>query len=85
MRLAKAGLVCKKGNAQRGALNFAQQLHTEALVHLGKIHMWKIRQQAQRRLVRLRLKQTDFGRFGFILRAHVHIHQNEGRIIPGGH
>ena len=45
MRLAKAGLASQQGDAERSPLYPAQQLQAETFVHLGKIHLWKIRHQ----------------------------------------
>jgi hypothetical protein len=43
MRLAQTGLTRQQGDAYRPPLNSAQQFQAEALVHLGEIHLWKIR------------------------------------------
>ena len=59
MRLAEAGLSSEQRNAERAALNSAQQLDAKALVHLGEIHVWKIRHRAWRQIVFLFLQQTE--------------------------
>jgi hypothetical protein len=51
MRLAKAGLPRQQRNAQSPALNPAQQFQPEPFVHLGEIHLWKIRCQQYGRSV----------------------------------
>jgi hypothetical protein len=45
MGLAEAGLAGKERDAERSSLNSTQQLQAEALVHLGEIHMWKVRHE----------------------------------------
>ena len=45
MRLRKAGLAGQQGDAERSALNPAQQFQAEALVHLSQVHLWKIHHQ----------------------------------------
>jgi DNA-binding response OmpR family regulator len=66
VRLAEARLSSQQRNAERAALDSAQQLDAEALVHLGKIHVWKIRHRAWRQTVSLFLQQTELGRLTFI-------------------
>lgn len=39
MRLSKAGLPREQGNADRSALNAAEQFQAKTLVDLGKIHL----------------------------------------------
>jgi hypothetical protein len=45
MGLAKAGLAGQQRDAYRPALYPPEQFQAEALVHLGKIHVWKIRHE----------------------------------------
>ena len=42
MGLAQTGLTRQKGHADRSPLNPAQQLLAQTLVHLSKVHLWKI-------------------------------------------
>jgi hypothetical protein len=45
VRLAKSGLARQQRDAERAPLYPAQQFQAESLVHLRKIHLWKIRRQ----------------------------------------
>jgi hypothetical protein len=45
VRLAKSGLARQQRDAERTPLDPAQQFQAESLVHLGKIHLWKIHHQ----------------------------------------
>jgi hypothetical protein len=69
MRLPKAGLPRQERDADSPPLNPAQQFQAEPLVHLGKIHLWKIRHQQWEPSVPIFLLQTWGVRVAFILGA----------------
>ena len=84
MRLAESGLPRKEGDAESSALNSAQQLHTQAFMHLGKSHVWKVRYQPSVQSIAVFFEQTDLRHFGFILLGGVNFQQNESGFMPGG-
>ena len=84
MRLAEPGLLRKQRDAQSSALNSAQQLHTQAFVHLGKSHVWKVRHEPSAQPITVFFEQTDLRQFGFILLGGLNFQQNESGIMPGG-
>jgi hypothetical protein len=51
MRLSKAGLTRQQRDTERAPLYPAQQFQAESFVHLGEIHLWKIRHQQWERMV----------------------------------
>jgi hypothetical protein len=59
MRLSKPGLTSQQRDAESAALYPVQQLNPQALVHLSKVHLWKIRHQAGRQTVSIFLQQSD--------------------------
>ena len=67
VRLAKTGLARQERDAECPALNSAQQLQAEALVHLREIHVWKIRHEQYPQLLAHFKQQNDLGRFPLIL------------------
>ena len=73
MRLPKAGLARQQRDADRAPLNPAQQFQAEPLVHLGKVHLWKIRHQQWEQSVPIFLLQTWGVRVAFILGACLRI------------
>ena len=43
MSLGETGLAREERDAERSALDPAEQFHTESIVHLGEVHRWIIR------------------------------------------
>jgi hypothetical protein len=69
MGLPKAGLAGQQRDAERPPLHPAQQLQPESLVHLGEIHLWKIRHQQWEKPIHVFFEQTWKGRVAFIVGA----------------
>jgi len=61
MGLAQSGLARQKGHADRASLNPAQQFKAQPLMHLSKVHLWKIRRQPWRSKLADFSMQYDLG------------------------
>ena len=69
MGLPKAGLARQQRDADRASLYPAQQFQAEPLMHLGKVHLWKIRHQQWERTVPIFFLQIWKSRVAFIVGA----------------
>jgi hypothetical protein len=69
MRLPKAGLTRQERDTDRPPLYPAHQFQAEPLVHLGKVHLWKIRHQQWELKAPIFLLQTWGVRETFIFGA----------------
>ena len=61
MGLAQTGLTSQQRDADRPPRYPAEQFQAEAFMHLGKIHLWKIRHQQWGRMVSDFLEKSDQG------------------------
>jgi hypothetical protein len=66
MGLAKAGLAAQQGHAERPPLYPAQQFQAQSFVHLGDIHLWKIRHQQWERITSVCSWKSYMAWFGSI-------------------